>query len=124
MLTVRSEGAPVELAPLQDDPSLAVPGKNQAFRFTKDNQERCPFAAHIRKTNPRADLPNGIEGRRIMRRGITFGPEVTPEEKESKKSSEDEDLERGLLFACYQSNIANGFQFIQQSKLAASTVFN
>ncbi|KAH6653049.1 peroxidase TAP [Truncatella angustata] len=105
-------GAPVQLAPIQDDPSLAVPGKNQDFRFSIDDQERCPFAAHIRKTNPRGDLPT-VEIRRILRRGITFGPEVTPKEKTDKKSSDDEKLERGLLFACYQSNIANGFEFIQ-----------
>ncbi|KAK9412868.1 putative Peroxidase TAP [Seiridium unicorne] len=113
-------GAPIDLTPIQDDPSLAIPGKNQAFRFEKNKQEKCPFAAHIRKTNPRADLDQadgtvGTEARRILRRGIAFGPEVTPAETKNKKSSSDEKLERGLLFACYQSNIANGFEFIQQS---------
>lgn len=111
-------GAPVENAPLQDDPSLAVPGKNQEFTFTANNQEKCPFAAHIRKTNPRADLAafGGTELRRILRRGIAFGPEVTYQEKKNRKSSDKEELERGLLFTCYQSNIGNGFQFIQNSK--------
>lgn len=95
-----------------------MPAKNQGFRFTPNDQERCPFAAHVRKTNPRADLDafGGAEIRRILRRGITFGPEVTNQEKKQKKSSDNEKLERGLLFACYQSNISNGFEFIQKSK--------
>jgi Dyp-type peroxidase family len=123
-------GAPIQLAPLKDDPALAAPGKNQDFRFDIKSQERCPYAAHIRKTNPRGDLDgtdangkfsNGTEIRRIIRRGITFGPEVTHQEKVNKKSSDDEKLERGLLFACYQSNLANGFHFIQQSKFPITT---
>ncbi|KAJ9618693.1 hypothetical protein H2203_008897 [Taxawa tesnikishii (nom. ined.)] len=110
-------GAPVDSTPIRDDPALAVTEKNQDFRFDPNSQVRCPFAAHLRKTNPRADLDafGGTEIRRILRRGIQFGPEVTDSEKKHKKSSEDEKLERGLLFACYQSNIANGFQFIQHS---------
>lgn len=108
-------GAPVDLTPIRDDPSLATAAHNQDFRFDPKSQERCPYAAHLRKTNPRADLDafGGTEVRRILRRGIPFGPEVTDEEKKHNKSSNDEHLERGLLFACYQSNLFNGFQFIQ-----------
>ncbi|KAI0478137.1 hypothetical protein F4859DRAFT_48294 [Xylaria cf. heliscus] len=106
-------GAPVDLTPLRDDPALAT---RQDFRFDQKNQERCPFAAHVRKTNPRSDLPAGAtEIRRIIRRGIAFGPEVTNEERKAKKSSADAKLERGLLFTCYQSNLENGFHFMQQS---------
>ncbi|KAI0451629.1 hypothetical protein F5B21DRAFT_378645 [Xylaria acuta] len=106
-------GAPVDLTPLRDNPAFA---HRQDFRFDQKNQERCPFAAHVRKTNPRSDLPpGGTEIRRIIRRGIAFGPEVTNEEKKAKKSSDNEKLERGLLFACYQSNLGNGFHFMQQS---------
>jgi deferrochelatase/peroxidase EfeB len=114
-------GAPIDLTPIREDPSLAVPAKNQDFRFDVASQERCPYAAHLRKTNPRSDLDRfgGTELRRILRRGIPFGPEVTEEEKCQKKSSNDEKLERGLLFACYQSNLHNGFQFIQKCKLPA-----
>ncbi len=52
-----------------------------------------------------------------MRRGIQFGPEVTPAEASAKKSSTDPSLERGLLFVSYQSNLANGFQFVQKGML-------
>ncbi|MDI1485783.1 MAG: dye-decolorizing heme-containing peroxidase [Ramalina farinacea] len=111
-------GAPVDLAPLKDNPTLGADTQERNdFRYTADNndqqtQDRCPFAAHTRKTNPRADLEDhGIptDPQRIIRRGIQFGPEVSAGEAASGKTAQG----RGLLFACYQSNIANGFQFIQ-----------
>jgi deferrochelatase/peroxidase EfeB len=77
-------GAPIDLAPTQDDPALAVdPQRNNDFDFTHPNsyvcvqlafrvltslietihyrditsdQTRCPFSAHIRKTAPRGDF--------------------------------------------------------------------
>jgi deferrochelatase/peroxidase EfeB len=98
--------------------SLFLLYRNNDFRFAGEhnNQTRCPFAAHIRKTLPRADLedlnpPISLESRRIMRRGIQFGPEVTSFEKFEGRTLHG----RGLLFACYQSSIVNGFQFIQKS---------
>ena len=54
-----------------------------------------------------------IENRRIIRRGIQFGPEVSAAEAASGKSAQG----RGLLFAAYQSNIVQGFQFLQHSEL-------
>lgn len=69
----------------------------------------CPIGAHIRKTNPRGDQPGGgrpaVNKHRVIRSGIPYGPEI----------SEDPDAERGLLFACYQSSLAQGFNFIQQA---------
>ena len=107
----------MDLAPTQDDPALgADPQRNNDFSYTfpddHETQARCPFAAHLRKTNPRGDLGNNTEPFRIIRRGIPFGPEVTPEEAQSGKTSQD----RGLLFRCYQSVIGNGFQFLQGSE--------
>ncbi|KAI0399119.1 Dyp-type peroxidase [Xylaria palmicola] len=105
-------GAPVVLTPTRDDPTLA---HAQDFAFNPASQEKCPFAAHIRKTNPRGDLPSTVrETRRIIRRGIAFGPEVRDDERKAKKSSQDPLWERGLLFACYQSNLGNGFHFMQK----------
>lgn len=106
----------IDLTPFFDDPELAET-RNNNFHFTaeRDFQKLCPFAAHIRKTLPRADLEDlgfSIENRRIARRGIQFGPELTRAEKQQKKTL----LGRGLLFVSYQSSIVNGFQFIQQSK--------
>ncbi|OBZ72595.1 Dye-decolorizing peroxidase msp1 [Grifola frondosa] len=117
-------GAPIDITPLKDNPALgADPLQNNNFRYAfpddPQTQDRCPFAAHTRKTNPRADLedlppPTGpvpTESRRIIRRGIQFGPEVTPLEASLGQTK----LGRGLIFAAYQSNIVNGFQFIQHS---------
>ena len=112
------------------------PKRNNNFRYDfpddVQSQDRCPFAAHTRKTNPRADLedfpstaqpplPKGpipTEPHRIIRRGIQFGPEVTAPEAASGTTAHD----RGLLFAAYQANIANGFQFIQSSKFGTLNV--
>jgi len=119
-LTLLSIGAPVDVASRQDDPVLALDAtRNNDFRYDTKSQSRCPFAAHTRKTYPRSDLDAfGFSGsHRILRRGIQYGPEVTDVEAAQKKSSPNPKLERGLLFACYQSNLKEGFEFIQQSKL-------
>jgi len=110
-------GAPVDSTPIRDDPDLTTDSQIDAFRFDPTSQTRCPFAAHVRKTNPRADLDafGGTEVHRILRRAMQFGPEVTPAEAAANQSSTDPAFERGLLFVCYQSNIPNGFQFLQHS---------
>jgi len=110
-------GAPIDLAPFQDDPVLAQDvNRRNDFQFAAEAafQKICPFAAHVRKTNPRDDLIArgiNIDSRRIMRRGIQFGPELTNEENATGKTLKD----RGLIFASYQSSINNGFAFIQES---------
>lgn len=100
------------LASTSDDTTLGDDAsRNNDFKFTSGNQDACPFAAHIRKMNPRNDLPEDtIRPHMILRRGIPFGPEVTPEEAASHTTSQ----ERGLLFVCYQAVIGNGFSFLQQ----------
>ncbi|KAJ7799733.1 fungal peroxidase [Mycena olivaceomarginata] len=112
-------GAPVDLAPRFDDPALgADPTRNNNFTFSHPdavlttNQTRCPFAAHIRKVRPRADLgtPENTV-RAIMRSGIPYGPEVSDEEAASNTTS----TERGLAFVAYMSNPTNGFRFLQQA---------
>nr|UQK85149.1 dye decolorizing peroxidase [uncultured fungus] len=108
-------GAPIDITPLKDDPQLADDAeRNNNFNYsdTLNVQDRCPFTAHIRKTNPRDDLGDvAMKPRRIIRQGIPYGPEVTAEEKLSNKTAYD----RGLAFVCYQSSIDNGFHFIQES---------
>ncbi|KAF9466754.1 hypothetical protein BDZ94DRAFT_1280704 [Collybia nuda] len=112
-------GTPIDLAPFKDDPEISKnPHENNDFRFTAEGQFQkiCPFAAHVRKTNPRADLEDppisaSLQKRRITRRGVQFGPEVTKEERKAGKTIEG----RGLLFACYQTSIEDGFAFLQKS---------
>ncbi|KAF5347724.1 hypothetical protein D9756_010307 [Leucocoprinus leucothites] len=108
-------GAPVDITPFKDNLALANDkNRRNNFEFADEfrDNNKCPWASHIRRTNPRADVRQApIAPRRIMRRGIAFGPEVTPEEKTSGTTQQG----RGLLFACYQANITNAFQFIQKN---------
>lgn len=67
-------GTPLELSPTEDDPKIADdPNQVNDFVYSSD-QERCPYAAHIRKVNPRNMLPEAINVESsIMRTGIAFG---------------------------------------------------
>jgi len=109
-------GAPLALAPVQDNQAIAAdPQQNNNFDFSDDQGERvCPFGAHIRKTNPRQDLTpqeSSVDTRRIIRAGIPFGPEVSADEQASGTTQQ----RRGLMFVCYQTSIANQFEFLQIS---------
>lgn len=79
------------------------------FNFASDDPQglRCPFGAHIRRSNPRGSLaPNDpkqamIERRhRILRRGRPYG---------------DETSEKGMLFVALCADIERQFEFLQQS---------
>ena len=104
-------GAPLETAPLYDNVVIANdPNRENAFDYRSDPaQRRCPYAAHIRKVNPRDDMPEGKDEmltHRIFRAGIPFGPEVGPGETRTAQS-------RGLMFVCYQASIERQFEWIQ-----------
>jgi Dyp-type peroxidase family len=86
--------------------------KNDFDYATENSAAKCPFHAHIRVTNPRADAGNTdidsfVRNVRLVRRGIPFndagrvGTEGEPEGG------------IGLLFMCYQSSIEDQFEFIQ-----------
>ena len=97
-------GAPLALTPEQDDTSLAAdPFRNNDFSNDSDqDQRRCPFAAHIRKVYPRGDLDEELlDPHRIIRQGIPFGDETVAGDP------------IGLMFVCYQTDIGQGFEFLQ-----------
>lgn len=124
-------GAPLVLSPTADNPSLAEgTGAENDFEFGKDREGTlCPFAAHVRKAYPRDDTPfnqdpdpeqsvvNKAESvtqtHRMMRRGISFGPELS--HAEALAGASDPAQPRGLLFACYVTSIADQFEFVQQA---------
>lgn len=90
-------GAPLDLAPTEDDPALgADPQRNNDFNYSDTllDETRCPFGAHVRKTNPRADLPVQSLINHAIRSSIPYGPEMSNEEMASGVSIQD----RGLLF--------------------------
>lgn len=66
--------------------------------------DRCPLHAHIRQVNPRGPTEEERE-HRIARRGIPYG-------EQCKEDLPTKDV--GLLFMCFQSNIADQFEFIQR----------
>jgi len=109
-------GVPVTLAPWRDDPNVIENDPNKTnlndFLYAAEQgfPKLCPFSAHARKMNPRDDLSDAAnEKHRILRRGVPFGPELQDDESKETRHG------RGLLFACYQSSIVNGFRFMQIS---------
>lgn len=91
------------------DPTL-IPQPNR--------QGPCPLQAHIRRANPRnvpiaGEISRRPSTRRIVRRGITYGnrkkePKDNPKESELPKEGDG----NGLLFMCFQANIADQFEWI------------
>lgn len=76
------------------------------FAYDQDGQgQHCPFAAHIRRTNPRT-REHGRPTPRIVRRGMSYGPPLRPGVNDAEP--------RGLMFMCYQSSIAEQFEVIQR----------
>jgi Dyp-type peroxidase family len=126
-------GAPLErtndqastLDPSTGDPSAADPSilddsRINNFGYAADaDGALVPRAAHIRKTNPRDQAIPGqqdTDRRRILRRGIPYGPEFAPTEPPYPDSGSPPDpQDRGLLFLCYQASIADQFEFIQST---------
>jgi Dyp-type peroxidase family len=62
---------------------------------------RVPIWSHVRKANPRQD--NGVPRKPIFRRGYPY-----------VETSLNGKCHSGLLFVCYQRDIANGFEFIKK----------
>jgi Dyp-type peroxidase family len=83
------------------------------FRYSDDPKGfHCPLGAHTRRANPRDGLHRKKGGEltkrhRIIRRGMPYGRLLENRLKDDKK-------ERGLMFVCYQANIARQFELIQQ----------
>jgi len=132
-------GAPLARTPTADDPALADDDNaNNDFRFAQDtprvtlasgdiadsafpaakadpNGLRCPFAAHIRKVNPRDD-PSDTSGERktkihlTLRRGIPYGAaSAVPQ------PLDDDHVDRGLLFMSYQASLDAQFEFVTKT---------
>ncbi|HEX5261889.1 MAG TPA: hypothetical protein VFW13_00065 [Phenylobacterium sp.] len=71
----------------------------------------CPIWAHIRKVNPRDQPtdkggPDDTASFQMLRRGIPFGPPYLHETRSAPQNQ----LERGLMFVAYQTNISTQFE--------------
>jgi Dyp-type peroxidase family len=107
------DGTPLACSPDRPDPGLVDdPEGINDFSFADDPLGlRCPAGAHIRRANPR-DAAGFFDGRltnrhRIIRRGRPYGPEL-PE-----GVTEDDGVERGLVFVCFNASIWRQFETIQ-----------
>jgi Dyp-type peroxidase family len=88
------------------------PGAN-AFRYCDVDPKGygCPVGAHIRRSNPRDLL--GFDGNlsfrhRIIRRGMPYGDPLLPED-----ATQDDGVDRGLVFVCFNASISRQFVAIQ-----------
>lgn len=113
-------GAPLILSPDKDDKSL---GDSNDFLFKETDLEgmKCPFGAHIRRSNPRDVIDRGSERsisiankHRILRRGRVYGNPVAatmnPEDILKEKNISGE---RGLYFICLNTDFNRQFEFVQ-----------
>jgi len=133
-------GAPLALFPT-NDPQSPESSENNDFTYfdevnenvSKDKQKiepglRAPRFAHIRKVYPRSDGfatdDNTLTGNplpetndpvndthRILRRGSPYGPTREGHKNEEKEKP----IDRGLLFICFQRDLDQQFEFIQQN---------
>lgn len=102
-------GAPLAIPEFHTEDSKNPDAAKLINNFTYAD-EICPVSAHIRKTNLRepSDDNNSdprLPRTRIIRNGIPYGSDY--------KGHETDGSTRGLLFACYQGHIEDGFQHMQ-----------
>jgi Dyp-type peroxidase family len=116
-------GTPLVLspdAPIEDFDAKAASAN--AFRYAAQDPDgrRCPLGAHIRRTNPRDAL--GFDGllsfrHRIIRRGMPYGRPLAAE------ATEDDHVDRGLVFVCFNASISRQFEGIQAQWINDGNVF-
>ncbi len=107
----RETGASIVRHP--HEPSACTEPDNDFLFGQEDPQgERCPFGAHIRRTNPRdSQNPESSEEllvtnrHRILRRGRSY--------------SDGDD--KGLFFMCLNADIERQFEFVQQNWMLSPT---
>lgn len=110
MLVGRFEdGTPVTVS---KKPDLIGSGALNNFNYHEDGDgAKCPFHAHIRKSNPRRGADDKTHT--MARRGITYGHRNITTEIDPLPEQMPEDGV-GLLFMSFQKSIINQFEFIQE----------
>jgi Dyp-type peroxidase family len=118
-------GAPLVNSPDRDDPALSRDDDFLYHRSGDPHGLRCPIGAHIRRSNPR-DALDPVPGsdrsievgkrHRLLRRGRTYGPPLTPSlDAASLLAADDDGRERGLHFLCFNAHLGRQFEFIQHT---------
>ncbi len=120
------DGSALVTRPERHGPRGANP---EDFDYARDDPhgDRCPAGAHIRRTNPRALLSRDPDvglakskKHRVLRRGRSYGPpfvpSMTPEEAiAAVEAGTGDATPRGLHFLCFNADLANQFEFVQQT---------
>jgi Dyp-type peroxidase family len=107
-------GTPVLLSDVEVSPipsgTVGVPNN---FNYSADAAGlKCPFAGHIRKSNPRSDTSDSKD-HLMGRRGIPYGLRPNDDPNDSKIDNKPTG-NLGLLFMAYQSSLENQFEFTQR----------
>jgi Dyp-type peroxidase family len=106
-------GAPLALAPDEDDPALgADTRRHDSFGYRDDPRGlKCPVGAHARRANPRDafDDDGSVDVRlhRMIRRGTSYGP-MLPE-----GVLEDDGADRGIIFVFAGAHLRRQFEFVK-----------
>jgi Dyp-type peroxidase family len=96
-------GAPLMLSP--DTPEPPYDQSLNRFDYVGEDSFRCPYGAHIRRSNPRGgQIVQRVanHSRRIVRRGMPYGPDYDPAKPDNE--------ERGLLGNFLGANLAAQFE--------------
>ncbi|MEO8905719.1 MAG: hypothetical protein ABI488_24535 [Polyangiaceae bacterium] len=70
------------------------------FTYGANSDQKCPLFSHIRRANPRTNAP-----RRMLRRGMSFGPKYTPQTAS---------VERGVMFLAVAASLADQYEVVQR----------
>ncbi|MDM0110590.1 Dyp-type peroxidase [Variovorax sp. J22R133] len=101
---------------------LANQATSNDFDYTHDQTgSLCPFHSHIRRANPRPATtpgayppePTGGRHPRLMRRGMSYGPQYAPPSNPLQPAQPD-GQERGLMFMAYVSSLCEQFEVVQR----------
>ncbi len=106
---------PVEKYPDQD-PAKFIDDNDFYYNDTDRHGMKCPFGAHIRRTNPRDSFEENTykesillsNRHRIIRRARLYGAPFV-----GSAINNDPGEEVGMLFACFNADISRQFEFIQ-----------
>jgi Dyp-type peroxidase family len=118
------DGTPLASHP--DGPDRAVaddPEKRNGVHYGSDPLGgACPLGAHVRRANPRDGMAFGHKltfRHRIVRRGMPYGPELSADPPPAEQ-----DLDRGLVFVCFNANISRQYEVVQGEWMSDGRAFD
>ncbi|MEY4748946.1 MAG: hypothetical protein RIQ60_1160 [Pseudomonadota bacterium] len=74
--------------------------------------KNCPLHAHVRRANPRNRPTTASRVPRLLRRGMSYGPDVPDDTDDTGAEIDAQD--RGLVFMAYNARLGEQFEVIQR----------